>query len=416
MAGRSVNHPGHSALWDSPWIDFLFALTAASLFIDIDLPGRVPLFVLFGTMSFLVAMPTWFALPLGASPIALLPLASFLLVHNGFTLRAEHTYALRFVLATASALMFALPMAVRYSRRSIRTFATWFGIMVAIVALYTAIWHISHGFFVSWKRQGDAKAVFNFIPLMLAAFLLSKSDASKRYGAIAFAIGAVLILLSGERKAYILLGIACPLLFNPKSPLAYIAIVGAAALLPLTAALDSSGYVTRQLNTLTGFAQGKVERTISNDLREWQADYIWSLVREKPVLGLGTGGYIENAKRYFHGDERGGLGVHSEVMRILIENGVVGLLLYFGVVLQAVYTVLRPATPVRARSVDERKLAFMFLATCLTYSWLEALDVRTLLATCIIPFIGYLRLAPQPTGAAGPARRWRWQRPAALTT
>ncbi len=398
--------PTRDRLWESQWVDVILALTAASLFMSFDLPGKIPVFTIFAVMSFLASAPTLLALPLGASGFVILPLAAFLSVHIGFSLRVEHPNTTRFVLQAISALMFIWPLVVRYSRRSIAPFGKSFGIFVAVGTIYVALWHISQGHLVSWKRLGEAKTVFNFVPLMVAAFLLSRSEMSKKYGMFVFAAGAVLILLSGERKAYILLAISCPLIFNPRSPFAYVGILLAAALLPVTAALDTSGYVNQQLGTLMGFAEGRVERTISNDLREWQAQYIWKLVHEKPTAGLGTGGYIEIANRYYRGDERSGLGVHGEVMRILIENGAIGLLLYATLVCQGLLNALRPSTQVRMRSGSERKLAFLLVVTCLVYSWLEAFDIRALLSTCLIPFVGYLRLAPQPVAQRDSARQW----------
>src|SRR6185295_5760033 len=92
----------------------------------------------------------------------------------------------------------------RYATRPMGGYFAATGIGMLGFLAYVVGWHIANGFYFSWKRLTDAKAVFDVLPLILVIAARSRSRITRTlYPLLVLALVAA-IFISGERKAYIL--------------------------------------------------------------------------------------------------------------------------------------------------------------------------------------------------------------------
>lgn len=341
--------------------------------------------------------------------IALSPvLLAFMLVHVGFAFRVSVGEGVYRFAQALSAYLFIVPFVTRYSTLPMARFFDFFTKLLIAMIAYVIVWHVANHHMVVWKYLWDTKTAYSLLPFLGLALITSKSTAGVRYGWIVMAAIAVVILLAGERKAYILLGLSVLFMLNFKNPLSYLLPFGLAGAAPLAGVIDKSGYVTRQLSTLTGFAQGEVVQTLSNKQREWQVHYILSLAQEHLLTGIGTGAYMSTFLGSYGGAKSDlidtTIGVHGEFLRVFVENGLVGLLPWTLLLLTSAWSATLGSNG-RVRSFQERRLATFLLISLIVYMFFEASDTIMLVCYCLLPHVGKLRLvtAPAPTSARVPS-------------
>ena len=210
------------------------------------------------------------------------------------------------------------------------------------VTVFSIAWHISQGYWTGWKRLGDPKAAFTFLPLVLGALLvIDPPEAKRRLLFLWTATGAV-ILMSGERKALLVYLVLSAILFARGRILRLVpvVIVGVGALTMLASTVDDP-YLARQLGSLvnpmstgdydSAMATGTVAEgdTLSNAQRSFVLSYGRELLEQSPLFGAGTNRYsMLIDERFYYLPEFLRAGIHGEFLRITIENGIVGLLLY----------------------------------------------------------------------------------------
>jgi O-antigen ligase len=388
--------------------DLLFAATTVSIISGVNLGGtRVPLFVVFVVLvaalnakSFLTRLAPIFLVP---------PLILFLALHLISSFRLSTGNGLFLVAQAAVLTAFVWVFVVRYATRPMGRYFAATGIGLLAFLAYVIGWHISQGFYFSWKRLTDAKAVFNILPLMLVIAARSPSPLTRRlFPALAAAL-IVAILISGERKAYILLLLASPLLINLRNPVTYILPFVLIVSAPVAVSLERSGYIARQIDTLQELVQGRVVKTISNEGRSTALSAAYQVFKLHPIFGIGTNGELAYAQR----SDPMMSAPHNEWARVASENGVVGLFFYSMTVVWGIYGSMRKTVLGRERSHIEREIAFVLTAMLILYVTLEAFDFIVLLAFLVIPFVQYLRLDPQDarTAYSEPASPPRWSGP-----
>lgn len=384
------------------WTDFLFAVTPMMLFVG-GFAGESRKALPYFVVALLVAVTQWRrilsprGMQIAGSPALLL----FMCVHLGLAFYTSVEQGFFRTAQMAAAYVFIVPFVVCYSQRPMKRFFKYASILLAVLLIYTIGWHIAHRHLVTWKYLWDTKTAYSLLPFLALAFVTSKTHAARLYGPLLMAVVVVIILLSGERKAYILLGVSLLFMANLRNPLTYLAPMAMLIIGPVAAAIDKSGYVTRQISTLTGFAHGDVVRTLSNQQREWQLHYIMDLSRQHPIAGLGTGSYVTTMTGTYASSTsqiiRPGVGVHGEFLRVLVENGALGMIAWIILLVSSAYAAMF-LTRERPRSLQERKLAtFLFISVGM-YMMFEAFDTTMAVVYCLLPHIWRLRLAtPEAT-------------------
>ncbi len=320
------------------------------------------------------------------------PLFLFLAVHLISAYLSSTSFAIKMLVQTATVLAFVWPFTIRYSQRPIGPFFAAFCCLVGALMAYVIYWHVSRGLYISWKRLLNEKTVFVVLPLILLG--LRNWRPIRHLMAPIVILSVIIILLSGERKAYVLLAVAFVLMLNWRNPLTYLVPLIVILVLPFAGEIDKSGYVDRQLATMSGFAEGKVVKSISNHERQEQIRIASSLIRENPAFGIGTGEYNNSYLPQNYANSPLVLSIHGEFTRIMVENGALGLFLYLLNILVSIVGVLFPIANKRPRPRGERVLAAFLLFTLITYVSVEAFDVIIMTATCLMPYVQWLRLSP----------------------
>jgi hypothetical protein len=389
--------------------DVLFGATTVCAISGIKLGSTpVPLFALFVILAVLLNLRLFNPVlaPLFAAP----PLLMFLLDHDISAFRGGLGLGVFFVAQSILLCSFVWVFVARYAYRPMGGYLRVTGIGVVGLLAFVVIWHIANGFYFSWKHFTDAKAVFDFLPLLLVVMKRSPHPWVRAIFPAVCIIFIAALLISGERKAYILLGITGIFLLDFRNPLTYtlpLAIILAA---PIVLSVDKSGYVARQVDTLAEFAQGRVAKTISNEGRLSAARTEIEIFKSHSVFGVGTLASVALARRY----DPDMPAAHNEWLRVAADDGLVGLFFYALSVLWGVVGVLRPVVLGRRRSRQEIEIALTTITMLILYISLEAFDFIVLLAFMLIPFIQYLRMDPMdgataaahdPSTLGGPAQQ-----------
>lgn len=370
--------------------DLMYALGLVLMLSGLNLPHKIPAFTLLSPIIF-IAEFRQFANLRHSARLLVIPLVLFLGVHVTLAFRLGAGNGLFFLAQAAVVWTYVGGLALRYSQRSMRGFLGFAGLGVTGLLIYVIIWHIQHHHYVTWKFLNDSKVVFNLLPVTLLVLRKTDTPWARRLFPFALAAFTVAILLSGERKAYILLALTCPFMLSLRNPIVYCLPLVLLAATPVVSALDQSGYVQRQIDTLSGFAEGRVVRSMSNDERLHLAEYAAMLYRDHPISGVGTGAYTA----LYNADYRKGINAHNEWMRVAAENGTIGLFFYGATVIYGVAGLLRRRSWGRPRSATERQIATVLLLSCVVYFSFEAYKFIVLSAFCLTPYIQYLRLDPR---------------------
>ena len=398
--------------------DLAFAITTASIIWDIRSPvGHLPIFLIFSFVTLVLSAGNLIALSQSLR-LFVPPLFIFICIHltTAFYAAPVHlasrSNGIRYILQFFAVTAFVWPFAVRYSQTSMQNYLRFAGFFLFLTLMFVLGYHAAHHRYFSWKLLSRGKSIFDLLPIMLVILNRSKLPSSKLLFTIFLPIFLVLILVSGERKAYILLVFLMPLFINFKNPVIYIVPLVAAAALPLLLTVDHHGYVARQLNTLVGFGHGKVVHTGSNDERYFAVKLATKLFQENPIFGIGTNGYSLYVERTFYTS----LGVHNDWLRVASENGVVGLFFYGLTVLYGFVGLFRSKVFGYVRSRNDKVIGYALFMTCLMYLTFEAYDYEVLIAFCTIPLIQFLRFSPDPSVQVEGAKRVATRTPRAPDT
>lgn len=218
-------------------------------------------------------------------------------------------------------------------------------IAIALITLYTAIWHLQESVIYSWKRLNETKAVFILIPLFAGmGLILRRSATINPTLVVTWMAIAPLLYFAAERKATLAYLFLTAVIFL-KGRIGVIGlslasiIVTLSALSWMTGDTDDSqilGYYTRLTDvsahyTLDQIAAGRqlTHDVISREQRLFSFKIGLEQLAEAPLTGVGTNVYETLVdKHYAWVPEALRIGIHNEFFRVLVENGPVGLALY----------------------------------------------------------------------------------------
>lgn len=208
-----------------------------------------------------------------------------------------------------------------------------------LIFSHMVIYHVVTGHVVTWKYLYDTKITISVVVVILFLFedKITTWGGSKAW-LFSVALLAILVLMSGERKAYLLFG---ALFAFSRSPLPFKLIIAATMVAGISAYAimgDQDSYVTRQVASIF-----KTERAIpisefyliqsiadqSDLIREFVNRNAWQQFLQHPWFGLGGTGYYNWAQENF-GLDPGTIGlsmnVHGELNRIPAEGGMLGII------------------------------------------------------------------------------------------
>ena len=393
--------PGAAA---TPLLSLLFAAALASLFTGIDYDtdfARIRPFEFLATLCILGTVSQ-----LGLQRISIHRFLGFHLafltfyVFSAFTVGAGNGQ--RELIQVVVISSFVVSLAAYAPTVDMTRLLSAFSRLVLGIMFFNIVWHLDQGFYTGWKRLGDPVAIFLLLPAIVSARFATWR--SKGYVSVIMilALTGVIILLSGERKAYIVAGVgivAAGGLINARYLLIVPLIIVAIAIL---ARLDPSGYLDSQLSSiyhpgtsgdlLSLTTSDRVE-SLSNVSRQLQFQLGWEAFESSPIIGIGTNAYestvqvrLANLPAYLNS------GLHGEFLRVLVENGVIGLSLYLAAWMVALRRLADSTNIFRLgrglEGVDRTRV--LLFAAVLVYCIFEASKTLSILAFMIAPIIDIL--------------------------
>lgn len=369
-------------------------------------------------------------------PTGLVMLLPYFTWHVLSALTASIDNGLREGLQIATVLAFAWAVAVNLDEYDYRRLGRLLIAGMAIITLYSVGWHLAHGYWTGWKRLVDPKATFTFLPLALASVIVAGARHRRAWLWAGWALLGAIVLFSGERKGLIVYAVlsAAILARGRILPFVVVTVVAITALTVLPAAIDDP-YLARQINSVanpldsgdysTALATGEAAQgdSRSNAQRGFAASLARTLIESHLLFGVGTNQYERIVEeRFAYVPEFLQLGIHGEFLRVLTENGLVGLLAYlavWGVSLVRVRAVL--GTAIRQAQLTRSQSALLQLATfvpCLVYVAFEASGTHSLVVLLFISIYADMLaawLAPAPRAYQLPLRPGprpsRWPEP-----
>ena len=210
-----------------------------------------------------------------------------------------------------------------------------------------------------------------------------------------FAMSAVVMMLSFSRGGVYFVGIIMILyfLFNRSMIKSYFLL-----LLLIPVGLGVYSYV----NDTTGGLIGDRYEQEGSSGRDQLAEAGWQIFREEPIAGVGPANYSnEIVKRGFYATESG---VHNEFIRVAAEDGILGIITYWGFFIVLGLNILK-------RRKIQREYAIYFLVLyCLIVVHnglkisIQPFLILLAVATHSVNFVAKKKHVPnQPQLAAGPA-------------
>jgi hypothetical protein len=390
-------------------MDWAFAMAIAALFSGLhqkvgSAKVQVADLLIIATIAAVVLRD--FATPRISRPLACL-LATYLLIYVISAFSVDLGAAAKEILQIGLAVSFLTAAFGYYRTRSTDRLLVIASVLIGLVLIYNVSWHVAQGQYVGWKSLNEPKTVFILLPMLLILHLdrFGRAGRHAPLFLLLAVIAGVIILLSGERKAYLFAVVALVIWSGPRGLWRYVfAAVAIAPLLVAVVGTDRDTYLGRQISSLTDAFTGQADAletaslsmmlddrrpsTLSNVQRELSERMARSMWEKEPTWGIGTTAFARAVERETSLPEEFRMNIHGEFQRALYENGVVGLTAYALLWFWALAAIAWrwPATTARGDpQLNKIKLAcaVMFLIYCA----FEASKGLTLLCICMLPFL-----------------------------
>lgn len=279
-----------------------------------------------------------------------------------------------------------------------------------VVLWHVVAYHLSIGRWTTWKYLYDTKFVFSLIVVLVASIEdVLRARGGRPLWYAAFGTIGLIVLLSGERKAYILL-LAVFLLTRSRWTTKGLFLLSGAVLVAALLAFAPTSYLARQVSGgRTDAAELNNRYFLSLTNIGDQSDFIRTFVNrnadalfeQHPLLGVGATGYQAWA-RTVYGDTLAvshgfSMNVHGERHRVPAENGMLGIAVvaaYLVVTGSRILRFIARRGGIGAASIDRAPLyAFIFLI-CYVYG--EAMDTTMVMTILFVGFMAAsLRIDPE---------------------
>jgi hypothetical protein len=375
--------------------DFLVAITGVLFFLG-GAAGRTRLF----PTGALLLLPYFFCHALSAASLGL-----------GNGLRETVQVGIVVVFATVLAAILPYFNYPRLGRFMLNGLLLIMAIMIA--------WHIAHGHTTGWKLLDEPKAAFTFLPMTLSLFLIYGRKSMRYWYWLLWAGLFVVLVLSGERKALIVYGLLTAACLSRGRFLLAIPVVAVfVAGLTIVAATSDSPYLTRHVNeilnptsqsvTYEDIQAGVPVDSLSDAQRAFQARIGREMIKRSPLFGVGTNGYQDLIQqRFAFLPDYMQVGIHGEFLRVAVENGLVGLVLYLLVWICSFVRTVLVLRKARQDHIITRAQAdvtpVLFFTPCAFYLAFEATGAHSfvvLILLSLLPEFIMAALAPRRRKAA----------------
>ena len=349
-----------------------------------------------------VATGRWRNLDISAGFLLLLPFLGWHLV-SAFSVDVENGLRELLQMSAVGAFAFVLAQEARWLKTQKAVKILLFGMM--LILAYTISWHVANGHLVGWKYLYDPRLAFTFVPVVLAGLLLFADTAKRRTLWFVWAGMVPLLVLSGERKAFLVyLFLTAALLTRGRRVAMIPAAAGGFLGLLLLSTIVDNPYVEKQLQTiLNPLSMGQYEYLIetgkyapgdtpSNVQRAFAFTLSSQLISEHPLVGVGTNEFRNIIRTQFSDlpDELL-LAIHGEFQRVLTENGIIGISLYTLIWVAAWLRLNRTLSWARFHGLigaaQARLLPLVLLVPCAFYVGTEASGTRAFVTLTLVSLL-----------------------------
>jgi len=384
------------------FIEFLYATTLASLFSGI---GYDTAFAKIRPFEFLACLCALFALPLLARRVprgALLPLPvlAFFAVHVISAFAVNSSNGARELIQIAAVCLFVFPFLLTFERLDRRAFFRFFAAEIVIIVAVNVGWHLWNGHTFGWKLLNDPKSAFLLLPVLLVAALGTRRP---HHVVPLTLLTLVVVVMSGERKAYLVALVALVIsygLLNWRTVATVALAVGAVGLFVL---YDPNTYLAHQVFSLlapdlpTNILELSPTSTVES-LSNTERAFVFQIGTQQfllhPILGVGTNNFDTiTAALYSFLPAYLLVGIHNEFFRVLVENGLVGFVLYFYAWASA-FVRIKPAGLARRLFLGfadaQERIRLCLFSACLIYCLFESSKTLTFIALVIASRIDLL--------------------------
>ena len=278
------------------------------------------------------------------SPPGFYYLLPFLIFHSFSALLVDSNNFFRETIQVILIIMFAYVISRLRFKIDYKKVIYYLLIGSTLLMLLVIMWHINNNIWAGWKKLPDARIIFTVISIFLFSYLNTiKIHPEQKFKIIMIFIGFFTILIfSGERKAILIFLFLLLIYYTYGYTFrTVVGVIAAYYILFFIANNTGNEYVARILNSLIEITESveidfilqtgsNVETSsYSNMQRIFAFNVSKELFSENPIIGIGTNNFISilndrysSLPNYLRG------GIHSEFLRILVENGLIGLFLY----------------------------------------------------------------------------------------
>lgn len=251
-----------------------------------------------------------------------------------------------------------------------------------LIFAHLIIHHLMIGRYITWKYLYDTKLVISLT--VFVAFALRDQIIKYIPFLAVLAILALLIIMSAERKALLLMAVLIVFSNMAISTRVLLCIVGPLLLVSIAVLGLDGGYLYEKYQASSANYTDLSDRYFttvhniadySNIIREFVNRRAWQLFQENPWFGVGATGYWDWATSAYGRGSGLAMNVHGEVHRIPAEGGIVGLTIAALYVIIIGWRTGHFAFVRRARSGSslERTPLYLLLYV-LCYAYAEAID------------------------------------------
>ena len=280
-----------------------------------------------------------------------------------------------------------------------------------IITVWTILWHLGRGYWVGWKQLPDTRIIFTVITILSFLFTTFFERYKKNQILILLFILLPILIMSGERKALLIFLILFLVRYTPGISIKTIFILFIIYLsFNILNTFIENPYINKKIYNMlnimqTGnvnyfFSTGQISQndTFSNLQRVFSFQVSKEYFLENPFLGIGTNKYVILVnEQYYNLPKFMKLGIHGEFQRVLVENGLVGIIAYLFIWYKSwTRTKIILLKAQKNGLINKEQLNFLLYSIYLTFAFYvgtEASSTRSFLLLVIISllpdYLGY---------------------------
>lgn len=275
-------------------------------------------------------------------------LLPFLTIHvlSGLTVGINNF--VREVLQISIILIFVFTLSVFKTRINSQKIFNYFFLGSLLIMIGVIIWHYAFGIWARGLKQlPDSKTIFTIITILTFVYISFFKKTKKYELTILLFILLPILFFSAERKALLIFVVLFLIRFSPGFSIKTIFILFLIYFfLNILNVYIQNPYFYEKINTTLNFMQtgnlnyylstGEMNEndTVSNLQRAFSFRVSKEYFIDNPIFGVGTNNYkiLVNEQFPIVSEFRSGAlahGIHGEFQRVLVENGLIGLIAYF---------------------------------------------------------------------------------------